>query len=422
MAEDLRSVLVIGGGLGGFTTVQSLRQRGFEGAITLIDPEGLPYDRPPLSKEYLLGQADADKIAFQPEQWYRDHDITLFAATATAIDPDTGTVQLSDGSEHRADRIVLATGGHARTLPIPGAELPGVLVLRTRADADALRARITPGSRTVVVGAGLIGAEVASAIGELGGHCTLVDPADPPLAAALGDDAAAHLHAMHRTRGVDVVTGAPSEIAVAGGHLQVAVSGGAEFETITADTVLIGVGITAATELAESAGLRVDRGIVVDDHQQTSHPAVYAVGDVARTAATDGTLLPRSEHWENAMRTGDTAAAALLSEALPEHGAPWFWSDRHQVHVEAVGSLTGPGEIVLRRDADQLRAVFRIDGDHLLGAVALDDANIVRAARRIIDRDIPVSAQELADPAIPLKKLTKNRRPTEGSAAMGVQP
>ena len=262
----------------------------------------------------------------------------------------------------------------------------------------------------MVVGAGLIGAEVASAIGALGGSCTLVDPADPPLAAALGDDAAAHLHAMHRTRGVDVVTGSPTAISAEADRLQVTVNGDAEPQTIAADTVLIGVGITAATELAEAAGLRVDRGIIVDDHQQTSHPAVYAVGDVARTAAADGSLLPRSEHWENAMRTGDTAAAALLSETLPEHGAPWFWSDRYQVHVEAVGSMTGPGEIVLRRDEDQLRAIFRIDGDHLLGAVALDDANTVRAARRLIDRDIPVSAQDLADPATPLKKLIKNRR------------
>jgi NADPH-dependent 2,4-dienoyl-CoA reductase/sulfur reductase-like enzyme len=402
---SLQSVTIVGGGMAGFTTARELRARGFPGALTIIDPAGLPYDRPPLSKAYLLGTRDAEGIQLSTADWFAENRIDVLTGTATALDPDSGTVVLDDGREVTAERVVLAAGGTARKLPIPGGDLDSVLELRTRQDADRLRSLLVPGARLAIVGAGLIGAETASAALSMGADVVLIDPVDPPLVPAVGPELARRLHDMHTAEGIRLVTGVPSAITLDdAGHHVVLDSG----ETVDADVVLVGIGIIPSTALAEAAGLEADNGILVDGHQRTTHPNVYAVGDASRTRLADGTLLRRAEHWEHAMNTGTTAAAALLGQEPPAHGASWFWSDRHGVHVEGVGSMTAEGTTVIREDNGRPAMAFRLDPEgFLVGCAAIDGGLGVRAARGSIDRRIRVDPAQLADPTVNLKKLAR---------------
>lgn len=402
---SVASVTIVGGGMSGFTVAKELRSRGFNGALTLIDPAGIPYDRPPLSKDYLLGKRGAEDIQLAAAEWFSEHQVTVVPGRAASLRPDEATVVLDDGREVTSDKVVLATGGTARRLSIPGGDLDSVLELRTREDADRLRALLKPGARLVIIGAGLIGAEVASSALPFGADVVLIDPVDPPLVPAVGHELARRLHDMHPERGVNVLTGVPTAITRDdAGHHVVMASG----ETISADAVLVGIGIVPETMLAASAGLETDNGTLVDESQRTAHPNIYAVGDSSRIRLSDGTLLRRAEHWEHAVNTGATAAAALLGQELPKHGASWFWSDRHGVHVEGVGSMTGEGTTIVREKDGEPSIVFRLDPDgYLAGCAAVDGGLSVRAARRIIDRRILVDPAKLADPAIDLKKLTK---------------
>lgn len=417
------SVAIVGGGVAGFTVAQELRSRGFDGEITMVEPGGLPYDRPPLSKDYLLGAQTLEQIQFQPREWFAENRVTLIEDSAVAVDaPAAGsvneqpTVRLSNGDAVAADRIVLATGGAARKLPVPGGELPEVLELRTRADADRLRDSVGEGTRIVVVGAGLIGAEAASTLLALGADVTLVEPTQPPLVPAVGPVLAEYLHAMHAEGGIDVIHSALARIQVDGAERVVTLTDGTQ---LRADQVLVGIGITPNTALAEAMGLEVNDGVVVDEIQQTSNPAVFAVGDAARIRTADGELLPRAEHWENAMHSGARAAAAILGQEIPQQGAPWFWSDRHGVHVEGVGSLAprresadSTPEYIHRFNEDGTpQATFLLNPDGTMaGCAAVDGGMTVRAARRIIDQGIVVPADALADPSVPLRRLARPPR------------
>lgn len=400
-------IAIIGGGLGGFTLAKELRERGHAGRITLIDPQGVPYDRPPLSKGYLLGERDAADIEFEPAAWYAERGIELLRAAATAIEPDSGLIVLDDGRRLQADRIVLATGGRARRLAIPGGDDERLLVLRERADAERLRRALgSPGTRLAIVGAGLIGAEAASAALELGAEVTLIDPVDPPLVPAVGAELARWLHELHARRGVRTLTGLPERIEWDADAVRIHLAGQ---PAVSADVVLAGVGIVPNTELAEAAGLAVDGGVLVDARQRSSHERVWAIGDLARHRDDDGTLHRRSEHWDHAIQSGTRAAAALLDQPAPAGQTAWFWSDRHGVHVEGAGSLVGDGELVHRRSPEGAPvASFLIGPDGLLrGAAAIDGGLTVRAARRIIDRRIAVDPRQLADPDVELRRLAR---------------
>lgn len=410
---DINSILIIGGGLSGFTVAQNLRTRGYNGTLSIVDPEGIPYDRPPLSKAYLLSQKDAEGIALAPASWYAEHDVSIITGTAAELlleNPEGSTangvgIRLADGSELRADRLVLALGGQARTLPIEGGDLDSVLVLRNRHDADKLRSRLRPGIHLAIIGAGLIGAEVASAALELGATVSLIDPIDPPLIPAVGEELARKLHDMHTPAGIKTVQGTPQRIEYSNGQHIIELADGT---VISADEVLVGIGMVPNTAMAAAAGLEIDNGIIVDEHQRTNIPTVYAVGDASRTRTSTGVLLRRAEHWEYAMNTGATAAASLTGQELPAHGASWFWSDRHGVHVEGVGEMNAMGRTILRLVDDSPVAAFRLaENGELVGAAAIDGGLTIRAARRIIDRRIIVDPVALADPTIPLKKLAR---------------
>lgn len=405
-----RSVIVIGGGLAGFTTAKELRGHGYEGDITIIDPGGLPYDRPPLSKDFLMGRSTAESLLFEPESWYEENRIRVVKDLAERLRADTGAVVLESGAEVPTDVVVLTTGGLPRHLPVPGGELAGLRYLRTREDAERLRSIIAPGRRFGIIGAGLIGAEVASTAIDHGMDVVLIDPAPLPLAPAIGPEIAELLHAMHAPRGIDVRVGMTSGISRDGDQFAIELDGGhgAGGHDILVDEVLVGIGIVPETSLGASAGLEMDNGVLVDAAQRTTNSAIFAAGDSARTRLPDGTLLRRHEHWESALHEGQSAAAGILGLEPPRHGAEWFWSDRHGVHVEGVGSMGVDGSTVLRLREGRPQMAFRLTPDgRMAGAVAVDGGMTVRVARRIIDRGLTVDPDKLADPSIDLKKLAR---------------
>ena len=407
MARDAGAVVIIGAGLAGYSAAVQLRALGHEGSITMVDAEPGCYDRPPLSKNLFEDDFSLERLVFARDDELAAKSIdTRFGVPVASLDPVTGCVTLEDGEVLTADTVLIATGGRARQLPIPGADLPGVGVLRTLADAVELSDSVSAGTRVAVVGAGLIGAELASALRERGAEVTLIDPVETPLVPAVGELLAAHLHAMHEPRGVRVVTGLTAQFAENDGALEVQVLDG---PVIPADRIVVGVGIVPNVELAQQAGLEVDDGIIVDEGFRTAAERIYAAGDVARTRGPDGDLHRREEHWEAAQLSGREAAYAILGLDVPSRGVSWFWSDRHGVHLEATGRMSGSGEIVIRKGGKH-PAVFLVEDGLLQGAGAIDDNQLVRAARRLIDQRIPVSAAELVDPEVPLRSLLKAKR------------
>ncbi|MFJ8812976.1 NAD(P)/FAD-dependent oxidoreductase [Amycolatopsis thermoflava] len=405
-ADPLRAVTVVGGGLAGFTVARELRSRGFDGTLRIVDPQGLPYDRPPLSKAYLAGEADATALHLAPASWYIDNAVEIVEDSAVKVDPGRRSVLLAGGSEVDSDVVVLATGGRARRLPVPGRDLPGVVSLRTRADADALHATLKPGCRLLIVGAGLIGAEVAATATQLDAQVTLVDPARVPLVPAVGEELAAALHAMHAAHGADVLVGVPSAVRADGNGLLVEVEHQDGLRRVPADIVLVSIGLDVDSRLAESAGLAFDAGIEVDATGATSIPAIRAAGDGIRLRGPDGRPGKRSEHWEAAMLSGAAVACGILGRQPPERPPAWFWSDRYGVHVEAVGSMAAPGSTVQREVDGTQHAAFRLDTyGTLVGCAAINGGKTLRAAKRLIARRARVDPALLADPAVDLRKI-----------------
>ncbi|MFI7135577.1 NAD(P)/FAD-dependent oxidoreductase [Nonomuraea sp. NPDC050153] len=381
-------VVIVGGGIAGVSTAAALREGGFDGDLTLVDAGELPYDRPPLSKDYLTGAKDLKQIALRPPQWYDEQSIRLINRTrVTAL--RSGRVELQDGPPLPADRVVLATGGGAARPPIPGCERAHVL--RTAEDADRLRAALRPGARALVVGGGLIGAEVASNAVDLGCEVVLTDPVATPLAPAVGVELAAWLHEQHATRGITTVQAGLESLDGA----EATFAGGRR----VFDVVVFGVGMVPETALAEAAGLKVDRRVLVDTGQVTSNPAILAVGDSARS---------RDGHWEAAQHDGARAAATILGAPPPTPTAPWFWTDRHGHHVEAVGHMAAAERTVVRGSFDDPAfSVFGLRDGLVVAAAAVDDPNAVRAARRMIDRRIPADPGRLSDPSVNLRTLLR---------------
>ncbi|MFD6822003.1 NAD(P)/FAD-dependent oxidoreductase [Streptomyces sp. NPDC060085] len=400
----IKRVVIVGAGIAGVSTALALRARGFDGHLTLVDSGEFPYDRPPLSKDFLLGTKDTKQIALQPQQLYDKQQILLLnRTTVTALRPDQGAVELMDGRLLPADRVVLATGGRAARPPIPGVDSDRVHVLRTIDDADRLRQALTPGARILVVGAGLIGAEVVSTAIHLGCEVLLADPINVPLTGVLGPHLATWLHALHARH--HVTTKQATVKWFVGHHDRIEAWLTGEANPRSFDAVVLGVGMLPSTELAQTAGLEVDRGIVVDEGNVTSNPAVLAVGDPARLRSA-GVLLPRTEHWEAAQHDGVRAAATLLGTASPKPPTPWFWTDRYHRHVEGVGHMDSAAETVIRGSfEDPSFSVFGLRDGHVVAAASVDDSGAVRAARRMIERRIPVTADQMADLTCNLRTL-----------------
>ncbi|MFG3041829.1 NAD(P)/FAD-dependent oxidoreductase [Streptomyces sp. NPDC048330] len=401
------SVLVVGAGIASISLCTALRTAGHQGRITVVgaEPE-LPYDRPPLSKTFLTGTTSSEQLALRPPSWYEEQRITMLMGTPTTLlDPEARRVELADGTKLDADIVVLATGGTPRTLPVPDGPLrDAVRTLRTHRDAEALRARMTAGTRLLVIGAGLIGAETAASASQRGCRVTLVDPDPLPMARAVGPEAAAFLHAQHTDHGVRTITAGIKELTTSDGTAAVraALTTG---EVLEAELVLVGIGITANTDLAQAAGAAVDRGVLVTADMRSSLPGLLTIGDAARPLGPDGPR-PRIEHWDNARRTGERAARTILALPEPPPRAPWFWTDRYGRHLEMAGHYDPEAEPTHRGNlaAGDGSILFLRDG-HCVGAVSVDRPNDIKAAQRLIDRRIPVTAVQVADDRTPLRTL-----------------
>ncbi len=400
--------VIIGAGLAGAKAAEALRDRNFSGQIILFGTEDhLPYERPPLSKDYLAGKKEPDEFTVQPASWYREHDIDLrLNTTVKTIDRAAHAVGYQDGKHEHYDKLLLATGSASRRPPIPGSDADGVHYLRTVEEAAALRALLRGGARLAVVGAGWIGLEVAAAARELGAEVTVVESADLPLA-ALGRDVAQVFTDLHRNHGVDLRLGTSvEEITTAGGHATGLRLG--DGSTVSADVVLVAAGAQPRIELAEKAGLTLaDGGVAVDAALRTSDPDIFAVGDIA---AAQHPLLDtriRTEHWANALKQPTVAAAGMLGAPGSYDELPYFFTDQYDLGMEYVGHAPPDARVVFRGDVPgrEFTAFWLDDDARVLAGMNVNIWEGLDDIKALVRGGQPVDAARLADVDTPLGEV-----------------
>ena len=403
-------VVVVGAGLAGATAAQTLRDEGFDGAVVLVGEEPVrPYERPPLSKEYLQGKAERDTVFVHPEHWYDDNTVELrTGAAATAIDRRSRAVALADGERLPYDHLILATGSTPRRLDVPGATLAGVRYLRRLPDSDQLKDAFGQLPRVVVIGGGWIGLETAAAARVAGLEVTVLEAADVPLGRVLGPDLAQVFADLHRDHGVDLRCGV-EVAAITGDHGQVSDVVLRDGSRVAADLVIVGVGVTPATGLAEEAGLDVTNGITVDEVLRTSDPAVLAAGDVANAYHPLFQRHLRVEHWANARRQGSAAARSVLGNQDGFARLPYFFTDQYDLSMEYVG-YADPAEvhdIVVRGDIGRREfvAFWRVEG-RVTAGMSVNVPDAVPAVETLITSGGRPDLALLADPDVPLSGVT----------------
>ena len=405
---NIASYVIVGAGIAGNAAAETLRKQGFEGEIHLVGAEPhRPYDRPPLSKEFLSGSKEQDKLFFKPEDFYAEHSIQLHLGTeATALDPTSKTLTLADGASLRFDKLLLATGSRVRTLPIPGSELEGIHYLRTIDDSQAIAQSMNSASKVVIVGAGFIGSEVAAVCKTAGLEVTVLEIQPQPMAHILGEEMGAIYANLHTSRGIDLrLQEGISGIRGSSRAEQVTTDQG---NAIDCDFVVIGVGIAPDTALAESAGLEVDRGILVDEHCQTSHPDIYAAGDVANWFHPGLGHRLRVEHWDNALNQGAAAAKSMLGAPEPYSPTLYFWSDQYDLNIQYLGHATEWDEIAVRGNPgeEKFTAFYLKDGS-VHGALVVNNFRDIRPTRTLIGQKTPITAASLSDESTNLKQLAR---------------
>ncbi|MDM7970873.1 MAG: FAD-dependent oxidoreductase [Paracoccaceae bacterium] len=397
-------VVVIGAGQAGSSLVAKLRNSGFDGRITLIGAEPVPpYQRPPLSKAYLLGDMTLDRLFLRPESFYAEHDIDLQLNTrVTGIDRAARTVRLGD-EVIRYDHLVLTTGSDPRRLPSSiGGALAGVFVVRDLADVDAMAPHVVAGRRALIVGGGYIGLEAAAVAAKRGLEVTLVEMADRILQRVAAPETSAYFRALHQAHGVTIREGVGLDRLLGEGRVTGArLSDGTE---LAADLVIVGVGIAPATALAEAAGLEIENGIKVDARGQTSDPAIWAAGDCASFPWKAGRI--RLESVPNAIDQAECVAENIMGAAKDYEAKPWFWSDQYDVKLQIAGLNTGYDHTVVRPgDKPGSQSVWYFRGDALLAVDAMNDPRAYMIGKRLIEAGQSPSPAVVADPETPLKSL-----------------
>jgi NADPH-dependent 2,4-dienoyl-CoA reductase/sulfur reductase-like enzyme len=401
--------VIVGASLAGAKAAEALREGGFGGAVVLIGTEDqYPYERPPLSKGYLLGKDARESIFPLPEGWYAEHQVDLrLGQTVTSIDRAGHRVTLADGQSVPYDRLLITTGASPRRLNIPGAELDGVRYLRTVGDSERLAAALRSGGQVVIAGAGWIGLETAAAAREYGCEVTVVEPESGVLRRALGPELGEVFEDLHRSHGVTFRFGEGlSEVTGSGGTVTGAVtSSGAE---LSAGTVIIAVGVTPNVGLAADAGLEVDNGIVVDEALRTSDPDIFAAGDVANALNTLLGRRIRVEHWANALTGGPLAARSMLDQKVSYDWVPYFFSDQYDLGMETAG-LPDPGtydEVVYRGDRESLEFIaFWLADRVVVAGMNVNVWDVNEDIQALIRSGQTVDPDRLADPDIPLTDL-----------------
>jgi 3-phenylpropionate/trans-cinnamate dioxygenase ferredoxin reductase component len=407
-----QTFVIVGAGLAGAKAAEALRTNGFGGQVILLGDEAeRPYDRPPLSKGYLQGSTEREKIYIHPPQWHIEHHIDLRLGTrVTDIDCAAHEVSTAGGEKLSYDKLLVTTGSSPRRLELPGADLGGVHYLRTVADSDALQAAFASAQQVAIIGAGWIGLETAAAARAAGCHVTLIERAKLPLLGVLGPEVAETYAALHRAHDVELRTNAGvAEIVGASDKATgVRLVGG---DVVAADAVVVGVGITPNTELAAAAGLPVDNGIVVDEHLATTDPDVFAAGDVANSYyPLLGTHL-RLEHWSAALNQGPVAAANMMGTPTSYDHVPYFFSDQYDSGMEYSGHVGPDGydEVVFRGDVASGEFIaFWVRDGRVLAGMNVNTWGVTDAIEALVRSRARVDPIELADPEVLLMYLAGN--------------
>ena len=399
-------IVIVGAGHAGGSAAALLRASGFEGEILLVGEEPIaPYQRPPLSKAWLAGEADLDALLLRPETYYAEHAIALRTGiVATAIAPHTQHVTFDDGTTETYDALILATGSTGRRLLIPGADSPALIELRTLADAERLKSQLGPGRRLVIVGGGYVGLEAAASARALGAEVVVLERLDRVLKRVASEPVSAFLTARHRAAGIDIRLDADVAAFEADG---VRFSDGA---FLPADAILVGVGAVANDSLARTAGLECDPagsgGIIVDERARTSNPAIYAIGDVTLRPVPVHGVIMRLESVPNALEQARQAAHAIVGrdQAAPE--VPWFWSDQYEIKLQIAGLPSEADRTLVRGNPASGRfAVFHLCGDRIVCVEAISAPPEFMAGKQLIQRRTPIDVAKLVDPAVSMKAV-----------------
>ncbi|MBN3508585.1 FAD-dependent oxidoreductase [Mycolicibacterium septicum] len=394
---------IVGGGLAGAKAAEALRDNDFDGHVVLFAAEDqLPYERPPLSKEYLAGKKKLDDFTVDPASWYRDHNVELRLGTqVTAVNAAEHTLALPDGTAVGYDKLLLATGSSSRRPPIPGSDAAGVHYLRTIDDAATLSAALTPGSTLAVVGAGWIGLEVAAGARGRDVNVTVVESARLPLLAALGAEVGEVFAQLHREHGVDLrLDQSVKEVTTDNGTATGLRLG--DGSTVTADAVLIAVGAAPNIGLAEKAGLAIaDGGVLVDASLRSSDPDIFAVGDIAAAQHPFFGVRIRTEHWANALKQPAVAAAGMLGKSAEYDELPYFFTDQYDLGMEYVGHAPRYQRVVFRGDvAGREFVAFWVDAEsRVLAGMNVNVWDVLDDVKALIRSAEPVDPERIADPA-----------------------
>jgi len=401
-----QTFVIVGGGLAGAKAAEALREEGFDGRVVLLGEEDVaPYERPPLSKDYLQGESGRDAIWAEEDGWYDAHDVELRMSTKVSeLALSSSEVVLDGGERIGFDELLLATGSAAKRLPIPGADLDGVHLLRTVHDSDALREALQPGVRVVVIGAGWIGCEVAASAKLRGADVAMIAPEAVPLERVLGPEVGAIYRDVHASKGVELALGTGIEAIEGNGRVSgVRTSAGSVHE---ADLVVIGVGAAPRLELAEAAGLDLDDGVLTDDRLRTSAPNVFAAGDIAKAQHPILGERIRVEHWGTALEQGPAAARNMLGRDLAYERIPYFFSDQYDVGMEYAGYAPSYERVVFRGDPSSFEFLaFWMRGDRVAAGMNVNIWDVNDDIQALIRSGCSVDDDALRDPGVALSGL-----------------
>jgi 3-phenylpropionate/trans-cinnamate dioxygenase ferredoxin reductase subunit len=398
--------IIIGGGQAAAQAVYTLRQKKFDGAITLIGEESNePYQRPPLSKKYLAGELEAKRLSLRPASFYADREITMeLGVHAAEIDSSSQRVRLEDGRILDYDGLMLSTGSRVRRLEIPGSGLAGIYYLRTLKDADAIRAELVPGRKLVTVGAGYIGLEVASIAATLGLEVTVLEAAPKVMARVVCAEVSQFYYDYHSSKGVEILCSTGVSEFQGADHVTAVKSSAGQRHPC--DIAVVGVGIEPVVELASGMGLGCEGGIHVDEYARTGDPSVFAAGDCTNHPNVFAGRSIRLESVHNAVEQAKTAALSLLGEAQSYEQVPWFWSDQYDLKLQIAGLSGDHDEVVIRgRPEDNSFSACYLRGRRLMAIDAVNAPQDFMFGKKIITAKTKVEAEQMADPATSFKDL-----------------